>query len=108
MECTARVMSKRIVMWVLSSVAMSIGGFFVSCGAGDTAEPNTVVVQVPQGCTLVSPRSPLEMLQAAGAIATVKPGKNEFVLNCDGQLVQVDKQVNEGQHVVTIEDDEVR
>lgn len=99
-------MSKRIVMWILSSVAMSIGGFFVSCGTDDTANSNTVVVQVPQGCTLVSPRSPLEVLQSAGAIATVKPGKNQFVLNCDGRLVQVDKDVADGQHVVTIDESE--
>lgn len=101
-------MSKRIVMSILSAIAMSIGGFFVSCGSGGDTGPSAVIVQLPEGCTLISPRDQLSALGGSVPMATVKPGKNEFVISCEGKMVQVDKQVAKDQQTVTFSDDELR
>jgi len=34
-------MSKRLVISVIASIAMSIGGFFASCGSGDNSKSIT-------------------------------------------------------------------
>ncbi|HVT11955.1 MAG TPA: hypothetical protein VHE55_06785 [Fimbriimonadaceae bacterium] len=104
-------MSKRIVMSVLATIAMSIGGFFVSCGSGsdDSAGPADVVVQLPAGCSLVSPRDPVGVLGGAVTMAPVKPGKkNEFILSCDGRMVQVDKDIAPDQRAVSFTEDELK
>ncbi len=98
-------------MSVLATIAMSIGGFFVSCGSGgdDSAGRRDVVVQVPAGCNLVSPRDPVNMLGDAVTMAPVEPGKkNEFVLSCDGRMVQVDKDISQDQRAVSFSEDEVK
>jgi hypothetical protein len=100
-------MSKRIVMSVLSAAAMSIGGFFVSCGAPEAKEAAVVVVQMPEGCTLISPRDEMGTL-AGASVAKAKPGLDEFVIACDGRMVQVQKQIAPGQRSVAFTADELR
>lgn len=97
-------------MSLLSTAAISIGGFFVSCGSSDSGGnlPTPVVVQLPEGCTLVSPRDPLSALGSAVPMAQVKPGKNQFVITCDGRMIQVDKDIAPDQHAVAITPDDVR
>jgi hypothetical protein len=100
-------MSKRIIMSIVSAAAMSIGGWFVSCGSDSSHEAHTVMVQLPDGCSLVSPRSPLGALDSLGTIANVKTGENRFVIDNAGQEYTVVKSVADGDQVVKISAEEL-
>lgn len=102
-------MSKRLIMSLLSAAAMSVGGFFVSCGDHTEAqESSAVIVQLPEGCSLVSPRDELGALTAGTPVAKVKPGPNQFVITCGGRMIQVDKTIAPNQHTVAISAEELR
>jgi hypothetical protein len=64
-------MSKRLVMSILSAIAMSIGGFFVSCGSNDTANISpSAVLEHPERFGGLSS-------QELKALATPKPGESQ-------------------------------
>lgn len=102
-------MSKRIIMSLLSAAAMSIGGWFVSCGSNDDSRlTHAVVVQLPDGWSLESPRSQLEGLGSMGAVVNVKPGPNRFVLTNGESEVSVTKHVADGAEVLSISEQDLR
>lgn len=101
-------MSKRIVMSILASAAVSVGGFFVSCGEDTSKEPAALIVQLPEGCTLVSPRDALSALSPGTPVASVKPGKNQFVVSCGGRMIELDRDIKPDQRSVTFSEDDVR
>ena len=109
MEFISWTMSKKIIMSLLSTAAISIGGWMVSCGSEPSeGTPSAVLVQLPEGCTLVSPRDPLSALNPALPMAQVKPGPNQFVVTCEGRMIQVDKQIAPDQRTVAITAEDVR
>ena|SRR5579862_7611496 len=101
-------MSKNIVMSVLFSTAISIGGFFVSCGDKSSQAGTPTVIQMPAGCTLVSPKDELGELAGGAPIARLKPGKNHFEINCGERTVTVDRTVTDGQRTVAFTEDDLR
>jgi hypothetical protein len=103
-ESYVQAMSKKIIFAVLSSLAVSIGGFFASCGA-NTSTSTSVIVQVPDGCFLLSPKAQIDL---GGPVVQIQPGKNPFTLDCGGRQVGVTKRIAKDQHSVAFTDEELR
>ena len=101
-------MGKRLVMGILSSVALSVGGYLSSCGSGGKQDSSILAVQMPDGCTIVSPKDELGALTAGTPVVAVQPGRNRFVLNCDGKTIEIVRDVKADQHVISISADDVR
>ncbi len=99
-------MSKGIAFTVLFSVMTAAGGWLASCGASSD-ERFPVVVQMPHGCGLESPR-PMNDLGSDDAIVNLKSGSNRLRLDCNGQAFEVDKQIGSGQTSLAILADELR
>jgi len=101
-------MSKQIVMSVLFSLALSVGGFFVSCGSGDTVTTTSLMVQVPEGCSLDSPKDELGALGSVGAMVKVRPGKNRFVVTCGDRSTEVTRDIAPDQRSLSFSEDDLR
>jgi|SRR5579862_7218577 len=101
-------MSKKIVMSLLLSAAMSVGGFFVSCGSGQQGGSKTnLIVNLPEGCTLLSPKDELGALTSGTPVVGVPPGKNRFEVECGGQPMSISKEIAAGQNVLNISQDDL-
>jgi hypothetical protein len=90
-------MSKQIAMSILGSLAVSIGGFFASCGSSNQ-QSSPVVVAIPEGCFLISPKEHLEL---GTPVVQVKPGPNKFVFDCGRGEVAVTKNVAANQRAIS-------
>ena len=103
-------MSKRIIMSVLFSIAISVGGFFVSCGSGSgLGGRDSLIVQLPDGCSLISPKDQLGALgDGQGALVNVNPGENTFVIDCGDHTVSLTRHIDPGQRSISFSQDDLR
>jgi hypothetical protein len=101
--------SKRIVISVLASLAMSFGGWLVSCGSGGESNARQpVIVQLPENCTLLSPQDSLGAMTSGTPVINVKPGLVHFVVDDNGRQVEFDEQISAEQHQITIQESDLR
>ena len=106
---TDRTMSKQIVMSVLFSLALSVGGFFVSCGSNDSGPSTTsLMVQLPDGCSLDSPKDELGALGTMGAMVKVPPGQTRFVVSCGDRTIELTRDIAPYQRSITFSEDDLR
>lgn len=100
-------MCKKIVMSLVSTAAISLGGYMFSCGSGEPAT-TAVIVQLPEGCTMISPKDSLGALGSGTPVVTVHPGKIRFVVDCGNHTAHVEKEIQSGQHSLTLTEEDLR
>lgn len=89
-------MSKRFIMSLLFSVVISIVTYFGMPHGGKKGE-GTVIVSLPAGCLLTSPKNDVESMTGVVAVVRTKPGKVEFDFDCEGTPVSMTHEVVEGE-----------
>jgi hypothetical protein len=96
--------SKKIVMYivysVVTSIVMGIGAFF-----NKTSGPDKVmlVIKHPDGCFLVEPNALAAGTSTDSDIVSVPVGKNTFKFDCDGKPYTVEKEVEAGHLIWTVD-----
>lgn len=95
-------MGKRLILSVTASVAMSFGGWLVSCGGGSSASDSAVpvIVQLPDHCTLISPVDTLGAMSSGVPVVQVKPGKVHFTIDDNGRTIEIDRDITSDQHQI--------
>ncbi len=101
-------MSKRIIMSIVFSAAMSIGGWIVTHGEDSKAGKMSVSVQLPANCSLLSPRDDVAAFGTEANVASVSPGMNKLSIGCDDKIVYVQKAIKTGDKSVTVWPDELK
>jgi hypothetical protein len=101
---TTQQMSKQIIMSILGSLAVSIGGYLASCGS-NTSQGSSVVVAVPDGCFLIEPKQQLDL---GTPMVNLKPGPNKFTFDCGGRQTTITKQIAPGQRAISFTNVEQR
>lgn len=101
-------MGKRWILTLLGAGAISVGGWLASCtGATGPSDLGLRTVAIPTGCTLLSP-SPVHDTGADGPqVVRIPSGQTRFMLDCNGQPVEIDKRIAQGQTNVTISPSEI-
>lgn len=94
-------MSKKIVMYILTSLVVTIITTVGSFIFKDTTEKPRVmlIIQHPDSCFLLEP-SPLAAGMSSGAdVVSVEPGKHVFKFDCEGKQIELNKVVKEDEHI---------
>lgn len=100
-------MSKKIVMYILMSVVATIVSTVGSFMFKDKSQEDRqmLVVQHPDGCYLLEPRSIADGMSTVVDAVNVKPGKNTFKFDCNGKQIEVVKDVKPGETMWNFEPD---
>lgn len=96
-------MSKKIVMYILMSVVASVVATVgsMTCKDKPEEERQVLIVQHPDGCYLLEPKSIADGMSTSADVVNVPLGKNTFKFDCDGKQVEIVKDVKSGETMWT-------